>query len=135
MRTCLVLSFAAAALAGGCDLSRAKAGDPNLDAVSSSSVVGVIYLPQGLSESDWCKRLTVEAAAQGTPVGRTAIRESRGRCSYEVSRLPSQQEISVTVKLPACPSGASAHLAPPPQPLLLKDHETKTQDFRASCAS
>ncbi len=133
MRLPFALTLTAAAVVAGC--AHAPVGAPNQDATSSASVVGVIYLPEGLSEAEWCRHLSVEAAAQGTAVGRVNIRTSRGRCAYEVSRLPSGEDIAVTVKLPACPSGGTASLAPPLQPVKLRDHETRTQDFRASCAS
>lgn len=131
----ICLSLAVVALGAGCDLSRTRVGDPNAHVLSTGVVTGVVYLPSGMSESEWCSRVSIEPEAEGVSVGHVSIRESRGRCSFQINNLPAERQISIRLKLPACPSGADASLAQAPRPLVLKDHETRTQDYRATCAS
>jgi hypothetical protein len=115
----------------------ATAGTTNAEVFNTARIAGVVALPEGMSGGNPCASLTVAANdPKGAQVGRATVRESRSRCSYEISQLPSDVEISITVK-PAsewhCANGATPAFTAGSQPVKLRDNETRTHDFRAMC--
>ncbi|WP_375768809.1 hypothetical protein NR798_45225 [Archangium gephyra] len=127
--------------AAGCGTSRSATGGAR---EGSGTVTGIITLADevGPKEGDFCAGLAVKVTPAGAPedvLGNRTVRVSRGRCSYQVSNLPSggeQLQLSVTPP-PAwqCGNGATLTLTPEAQPLQLKDYQTATRDFQASCTT
>jgi hypothetical protein len=70
-------------------------------------------------------------------VGRSAIRPSKGRCSYQIDNLPSDKDVTVKVQPAAdlkCQDGSQmAFVSDNPGPLKLQPAEGKLFDFRAQC--
>jgi len=111
--------------------------DPRLEYSYNSSVTGVIVVPDASASSDVCRNLSVVATAVKTKVGRTAIRASNGRCSYQIDNLPSDKELTVKVQ-PAtnlkCQDGSEmAFVSDEQAPLKLEPSQGKLKDFRAQC--
>jgi hypothetical protein len=64
------------------------------------------------------------------------VKELRGRCLFVVSNLPSDAELRLTASPGTawrCEGGESPTLVPAPRVLKLRDYETATRDFRATC--
>jgi hypothetical protein len=64
------------------------------------------------------------------------VKQSRERCLYVVSNLPSNAELQLEVRPGAswrCEDGQAPGLKPRPGMLKLHDYETATRDFRATC--
>ena len=72
--------------------------DPRLEYTYNSSVTGVIVVPEATAGSDVCNNLAVVASVGDTAVGRSAIRPSKGRCSYQIDNLPSDKDVTVKVQ-------------------------------------
>ena len=127
-------TVAALTFAAGCATS---SGVNRTDAYDSATVSGVISLPDGTPLGDAaCTGVTITAEGSSGSMGRAMVHQSRSRCSYEISRLPSGTDLSVTITAPAawkCGNGASVAFAP--RIVKLQDHETKTQDFQPLCHS
>ncbi len=76
------------------------------------------------------------ASEPGRPVGNLLVKQSRERCLYVLSSLPSDAELRLEVGPPTdwrCASGKVPTLQPRPGSLKLRDYETATRDFRATC--
>ncbi|HZI16912.1 MAG TPA: hypothetical protein VE153_41480 [Myxococcus sp.] len=110
----------------------------------NANIAGVIRLPEsGLRQAGTpCDQLQVVVSSPGTPamaMGRASVRTSRaGRCSFNVSGVPSNTELQVGVTAAAslkCDNGAAPTFAPAPSPVTLKNHATATRDFTLSCGS
>jgi hypothetical protein len=64
------------------------------------------------------------------------VKELRGRCLFVISQLPSHAKLVLTVSPGTawrCEDGAPPQLTPAPPVLTLRDYETVTRDFRATC--
>ncbi len=123
-----------------CDLGRSRAPDERPTAFNTATVTGVVTLPEGIANADSaCRNLTIQAkAGAAASLGNATIRQSRGRCSYQISQLPTQAELALVLSAGngwACENGAVVAFAPDAQTVTLKDHETRTQDFRGSCGA
>ncbi len=121
-----------------CDLGRNRAPDERPTAFNNARVTGVVTLPEGLAASgNACDSLSIQAkAGAADKLGNVSIRQSRGRCSYEISALPTQAELALVVRGGegwACQNGSAVGFLPDAQTVTLQDHETRTQDFRGSC--
>ena len=127
--------------AAGCATSRNATGGAR---EGSGTVTGIITLADevGPKTGDFCAGLNVKVTPTGASedvLGNRMVKVSRGRCSYQVSNLPSggeQLELSVTPS-PAwqCDNGATPTLTPAAQALQLQDYQTATRDFQASCTA
>jgi hypothetical protein len=111
--------------------------DPRLEYTYNSSVTGVIVVPDASASSDVCSNLAVVAKVGDTQVGRSAIRPSKGRCSYQIDNLPSDKELTIKVQ-PAselkCQDGSQmAFVSDNPAPVKLEPSQGKLFDFRAQC--
>ena len=113
--------------------------DPRLEYSYNSSVTGVIVVPDASASNDVCGNLAVVATVGDTRVGRSAIRPSKGRCSYQIDNLPSDKDVTVTVQ-PAsdlkCQDGSQmAFVSDDQGPLKLEPSQGKLHDFRAQCGT
>lgn len=132
--TRIILPVVALTMAAGCGMARNRVSNAQ-ESLNTAVITGVVYLPQGVSASDACGALSIHAMQGGATIGRSNVRESGARCAYELSRLPADVDLTVHVTLPACPGGAAAALAPGSEAVRLKKDETRTRDFKATCAS
>jgi hypothetical protein len=113
--------------------------DPRLEYTYNSSLTGVIVVPDATASSDVCRNISVVATVGDTQVGRTAIRQSNGRCSYQIDNLPSDKELTVKVQ-PAtdlkCQDGSQmAFVSDDQATLKLEPSQGKLKDFRAQCGT
>ena len=113
--------------------------DPRLEYSYNSSVTGVIVVPDANASNDVCSNLAVVATVGDTQVGRSAIRPSKGRCSYQIDNLPSDKDVTVKVQ-PAndlkCQDGSQmAFVSDDQGPLKLEPSQGKLHDFRAQCGT
>jgi len=113
--------------------------DPRLEYTYNSSVTGVIVVPDASASSEVCNNLSVVATVGDTQVGRSAIRPSKGRCSYQIDNLPSDKDVTVKVQ-PAselkCQDGSQmAFVSDDQAPLKLEPSQGKLHDFRAQCGT
>ena len=113
--------------------------DSRLEYTYNSSVTGVIVVPDAAAGSNVCSNLAVVATVGDTQVGRSAIRPSKGRCSYQIDNLPSDKDVVVKVQ-PAsdlkCQDGSQmAFVTESQDPLKLEPSQGKLLDFRAQCGT
>ena len=111
--------------------------DPRLEYTYNSSVTGVIVVPD--ANGDVCKSLSVVATAGDTQVGRSAIRPSNGRCSYQIDNLPSDKDLTVKVQPTAdlkCQDGSPmAFVSDDQATVKIEPAQGKLKDFRAQCGT
>ena len=113
--------------------------DPRLEYTYNSSVTGVIVVPDASASSEVCNSRSVVATGGDTQGGRSAIRPSKGRCSYQIDNLPSDKDVTVKVQ-PAselkCQDGSQmAFVSDDQAPLKLEPSQGKLHDFRAQCGT
>ena len=113
--------------------------DPRLEYTYNSSVTGVIVVPDASASSNVCGNLNVIATAGDVQVGRSAIRPSNGRCSYQIDNLPSDKDVTVKVQ-PAgdlkCQDGSPmAFVSDNDATVKLEPAQGKLKDFRAQCGA
>ena len=113
--------------------------DSRLEYTYNSSVTGVIVVPDAAAGSNVCGNLAVVATVGDTQVGRSAIRPSKGRCSYQIDNLPADKDVVVKVQ-PAsdlkCQDGSQmAFVSENQDPLKLEPSQGKLLDFRAQCGT
>ena len=112
--------------------------DPRLTYTYNSSVTGVIVAPDATASEDFCKSLNVYATVDGQTIGRSAVRPSKNRCSYQIDNLPSDKAVDVKVETSSlkCQDGTPMAFASDIQgPLTLQSDQGKLQDFRAQCGA
>ena len=112
--------------------------DPRLTYTYNSSVTGVIVVPDATASEDVCKNLNVYAVVDGQTIGRSAVRPSKNRCSYQIDNLPADKAVDVKVETSSlkCQDGTPmAFASDSGAPLTLKSDEGKLQDFRAQCGA
>ena len=113
--------------------------DSRLEYTYNSSVTGVIVGPDAAAGSNVCGNLAVVATVGDTQVGRSAIRPSKGRCSYQIDNLPSDKDVTLKVQPAAdlkCQDGSQmAFVSDTQGPLKLQPAEGKLYDFRAQCGA
>ncbi|HXX30722.1 MAG TPA: hypothetical protein VEJ89_08390 [Myxococcaceae bacterium] len=139
MRPSLVLL---ASICAACASSGAKPDD-RLDDLYTGTVTGVVELPAASAGHPACASLEVYATAddgKGDPpirVGRPAVHQGSGHCSYEILNLPPGPVLAVHVEAPAsslCGEGSSLSFAPEAAPTFaLADQQERTENFRAQC--
>lgn len=132
--------IAALAFLGAAACATSAAGvDPRLEFTYNSSVTGVIVVPEATASSDVCSNLAVVATVGDQQIGRSAIRPSKNRCSYQIDNLPSDREVTVKVQPAAelkCQDGSPmAFVSDLQGPLKLEPARGKLQDFRAQCGA
>lgn len=132
--------IAALAFLGAAACATSGSGvDPRLEYTYNSSVNGVIVVPDAAAGSAVCNNLAVVATVGDTQVGRSAIRASKNRCSYQIDNLPSDKEVTVKVQPAAdlkCQDGsAMAFVSDVQGPVKLEPSQGKLQDFRAQCGA
>ncbi len=113
--------------------------DPRLEYTYNSSVNGVIVVPEAAAGPAACNGLSVVATVGDQQVGRSAIRSSKNRCSYQIDNLPSDKDVTVKVQ-PAsdlkCADGTPmAFVSDVQGPLKLQPSQGALQDFRAQCGT
>jgi hypothetical protein len=112
--------------------------DPRLTYTYNSSVTGVIVVPEATASEDVCKNLNVYAVVDGQTIGRSAVRPSKNRCSYQIDNLPADKAVDVKVETSSlkCQDGTPmAFASDSGASLTLKSDEGKLQDFRAQCGA
>ncbi|MBN1209154.1 MAG: hypothetical protein JXB05_30130 [Myxococcaceae bacterium] len=116
-------------------------GTQRLEREGNATLTGVVLPPPGARwrGSPPCAgvRVRVAHASEPTrPLGSVLVKQSRERCLYVVSSLPSEAELRLEVSLGEgwrCEDGEAPSLTPTPGSLRLRDYETATRDFRATC--
>lgn len=133
------LPFATALLlATGC---ASGTGAERLEREGNASLTGVISAPPSpvRQGSTSCAGVRVHVAHVSEPsraLGSTMVKQSRERCFYVVTNLPSEAELQLEVTLSPswrCEDGQAPVLKPEPGAVKLHDYETATRDFRATC--
>ena len=117
--------------------------DSRADAFNGA-VSGVIILPDSGANALSCTQLSVFATTideQGTTLrlGRPAVHQGQGRCSYEITDLPPAVPFTIHVE-PAsgvrCGNGAAlAFAAQGQETISLKEDEGRMQDFHSQCSA
>ena len=132
----------AAVVAGSCLMSACASGPQ----VSSSrggnaSLLGVIALPESVASQDnACDGVVITASPaseENVLVGRAVVRQSKGRCSYQLSGLPTDTELKLNVQAPAswtCANGQPVSVSPT-DTLKLSNMESRNRDLRAACSA
>jgi hypothetical protein len=117
--------------------------DSRADAFTGA-VSGVIVLPDAGANSLNCTQLsvfatTIDEKGATLRVGRPAVHQGQGRCSYEISDLPPAMALTIHVEAPdgvRCGNGASlAFAAQNQEAIMVKDNEGRMQDFRPQCST
>jgi hypothetical protein len=129
---------AALVLAAAC---ASCAGTQRLEREGSATLTGVVVPPPSgvRKQNTSCAGVAAQVAHVSEPesqLGSVMVKEIRGRCLFVVSHLPSDAELRLTVSPGTawhCEDGAPPTLAPEPRVLKLRDYETATRDFRATC--
>ena len=131
--------IAALAILGAAACATAGSGvDPRLEYTYNSSVTGVIAVPEATAGSNVCNNLSVVATVGDQQVGRSQIRASKNRCSYQIDNLPSDKDVSVKVQSAdlKCQDGSPmAFVSDTQGPLKLEPSQGKLHDFRAQCGA
>jgi hypothetical protein len=116
-------------------------GAQRLEDEGNASLTGVIVAPPEIVRhgSTSCAGVRIQVShvsEPSRPLGSAMVKPSRERCLYVVSNLPSDAELQLEVS-PAsgwrCEDGQAPTLKPRPGVLKLRDYETATRDFRATC--
>lgn len=137
MSRVVVVALFAAVAAVGCGTTKSTEATSMYG--GSGKVVGVVALPAtGLGTAAPCDALQVKAtyAESGDAVGKVVVRQSRNRCSYEVTRVPTDAAVKLEVVPQGlqCEGGAQA-TASEAQVMQLQYGQTKLADFRVSCGA
>ncbi|MBF5044680.1 hypothetical protein FGE12_19930 [Aggregicoccus sp. 17bor-14] len=137
MRRILVAVAVAASFATACasgpQVSSSRGGNATL--------LGVVAVPESAQgQANACDGLGITAALaedSNILVGRAVVRQSRGRCSYQISGLPSGQELKLNVQAPAswtCANGSQVTVAPN-DTVKLSNMESRNRDLSAACSA
>lgn len=134
----LTVAAALSIAAAGCALDT---GTKRLEREGNATLTGVVVPPPGTPAqgSALCAGVTVQVAHASEPtlsLGHLLVKQSRERCLYVLSSLPSEAELQLQVLLGTdwrCQDGEAPTLTPKPGLVKLRDYETATRDFRATC--
>ncbi|WP_224369131.1 hypothetical protein [Hyalangium versicolor] len=134
----LITTFALAT--GGCAFGT---GAQRLEREGNASITGILVPPPNAvgPKSTSCAGVRIRVAHVREPsqlLGNVMVKASRQRCFYVVSSLPSEAELHLEVRPGAdwkCENGQPPTLSPRSGSgtLKLRDYETATRDFRATC--
>jgi hypothetical protein len=117
--------------------------DSRADAFNGA-VSGVIVLPDSGANALDCTQIAVFATTTDDKgatvrVGRPAVHQGQGRCSYQITDLPPAIALTLHVEPPSgvrCGNGASLAFASQSQETIsLKDDEAGLRDFRPQCSA
>lgn len=116
-------------------------GAQRLEREGNATLTGVVVPPGGgvRKEDTSCVGVKARVAHVSEPehaLGSLMVKQSRGRCLYVVSNLPSNAELQLTVSPGTswrCEDEEAPSLTPAARTLKLRDYETATRDFRAVC--
>lgn len=117
--------------------------DSRADAFTGA-VSGVITLPDSGTNNLSCTQISVFATTvdeQGNTlrVGRPAVHQGQGHCSYEITNLPPAMALTVHVEPPdgvRCGNGAVLAFSTQSQEVIsVNDHEGRMRDFRPQCSA
>ncbi|HET9451823.1 MAG TPA: hypothetical protein VFO83_13105 [Aggregicoccus sp.] len=134
--------IAAAVVAGSCLVSACATG-PQVSSThrGNATVLGVVSVPESVQgQADACEGLSVTASLAGDAnvlVSRGVVRQSRNRCTYELSGLPTDTEIKLNVQTPAswtCANGQAVSVVPADS-LKLGNFESRNRDLTAACSA
>ncbi|WP_224247639.1 hypothetical protein [Hyalangium gracile] len=133
----LVLA-ASLCLAAGCSTGM---GAQRLEREGNASLTGVVVPPVSAVrlKSTSCSGVRVRVAHASEPtrlLGTIMVKPSRERCLYVVSNLPSDTDLRLEISPGTdwkCESGQAPTLSPRPGTVRLREYETATRDFRATC--
>jgi hypothetical protein len=122
----------------GCALG---AGTQRLERDGNASLTGILSTgPRAVRQGNTsCAgvRLDVTHVSEASrPLGNVLVKQSRERCLYVVSNLPSDAELRLEVSPGSvwrCEDGQTPTLTPKPGTFKLRDYETATRDFRVTC--
>jgi hypothetical protein len=112
-----------------------------LERVGNASLTGVIVPPpEAVRQGNtFCAGVRVQVTHAREPsllLGSLMVKQSRDRCLYVLSSLPSDAELRLEVSPGQdwrCAQGQTLTLQPRPGVVKLRDYETATRDFRAAC--
>jgi hypothetical protein len=112
-----------------------------LEREGSATLTGVVTPPkgQGPKGNTSCSGVVVRVfhtREPTQPLGSLLVKQNRERCLYVVSNLPGDAELRLEVSPGTswqCPEGEAPTLTPRPGVVKLRDYETATRDFRATC--
>lgn len=138
LKSCLWLASAFALATAGC---ASGTGAQRLEREGNASLAGIVLPPVSAVRlaNTSCAGVRVRVTHASEPehlLGRVMVKPSRERCLYVVSSLPSEAELRVEVSPGTdwkCENGQAPTLSPRVSPLKLRDYETGTRDFRATC--
>ncbi|MCI0569498.1 MAG: hypothetical protein L0Y66_01985 [Myxococcaceae bacterium] len=137
----IVLAALAAVATAGCATTGSIPAEQAMHG-GSATLNGVITLPEQATAgaSNPCEGLVLRAFRTADPskdVGKVTVRNSRGRCSYQVAKIPNDSPVALELKSEgwACATGSTLTLTPGTQPILYGAHESRTKDFAATCAT
>jgi hypothetical protein len=117
------------------------AGSQRLEREGNACLTGVLSAgPTAVREgSTSCAGVRIHvahASEPSRPLGNVMVKQSRERCLYVVSNLPSGAELRLEVSPGSgwrCEDGQVPTLTPTLGSIKLRDYETATRDFRATC--
>jgi hypothetical protein len=113
----------------------------HLEREGNASLTGIVVPPASAvrQQSTSCAGVRVRVAHSSEPtrlLGSVMVKPSRGRCLYVISNLPSEAELRLELTPGSdwtCPNGRAPTLKPEPGTVRLRDYETATRDFHATC--
>jgi hypothetical protein len=112
--------FVLASLITACAGSAARPDD-RLDELYTGIVTGLVTLPPSVAGQPVCSSLEVYATSEDSGgnapvrIGRPAVHQGAGHCSYEIQNLPSGTMLAIHIGGPAsalCDAGSSLTFAP-----------------------
>jgi hypothetical protein len=117
------------------------AGTQRLEREGNASLTGVLSsapssVRQGNTSCAGVRVNVTHASEPSQPLGNVMVKQSRQRCLYVVSSLPSDAELRLEVSPGSawrCEDGQAPTLTPRPGSFKLRDYETATRDFRVTC--
>jgi hypothetical protein len=135
--------FIAAAVVAGSALVSACASGPQVSSThrGNATLMGVVSVPESVQgQADACEGLSITASLADKAdvlVSRGVVRQSRNRCTYQLSGLPTDTEIKLNIETPAswtCGDGQAATVSPTDS-LKLSNFESRNRDLSAACSA
>lgn len=132
----------AAAVAGSFVVSACASG-PQVAATprGNATLLGVVALPESVQgQASACEGLLITASPAGEEnvfLSRAVVRQSRNRCSYQLSGLPTDTDLKINVQAPAswtCANGQAVSVSPN-DTVKLSNLESRNRDLQAACSA
>lgn len=122
MRNVFAAAVVAVSLVGCAGGSASTNGGGTAMVTGSATLVGTVTP----AEAGQCDSVQVSLTdAQNLKYGSNiTVRESRGRCAFEIRRIPSDIALKLNIEGVGCPAG---------QELTFKAHETRTVSVKPAC--